>query len=75
MRVFKEMNTTGNDVCPICGTADKKEVVLVGVDGTEKDGTIQARQVHLECLDLRMTTIENDGFVVFYQKCINGLKK
>ena len=74
MKVFKEMNTIGDDLCPICCTADKKEVVLIGVDGTEGDGIMEARQVHLDCLDLRMTTIENDDYIVFYQKCINRLK-
>jgi len=57
MRIFKEMNTTGKDVCPICETKDKKEVVLIPKVGTgnspgKKFQNYEAIQVHLSCLDL-----------------------
>ena len=57
MRVFKEMNLTGKDVCPICKTKDKKEVVLITKVGTgdnpnKKFQNYEAIQVHLDCLEL-----------------------
>jgi hypothetical protein len=52
MRVFKEPNLSSGWKCPICKTSDKKEVVLIGIVGTEKGGNIQAEQFHLDCLDL-----------------------
>jgi len=64
MKVFKNMNTSGKEVCPICKTKENKEVVLIGIDGTEDGGNIQAIQVHLDCLDLRYNKENN----LFYQK-------
>ena len=64
MRVFKEPNLSNNWKCPICGTNEKKEVVLVGIEGTEKDGTIQAEQVHLDCIEL----MYNREYSLLYQK-------
>jgi hypothetical protein len=52
MRVFKEFNQTMK--CPICGTVDEGEAVLIAKDGT-RDGAIEeAMQVHLTCLQLRL---------------------
>ncbi len=52
MRAFKEPNLFNNWKCPICKTADKKEVVLIGITGTEKDGNMEAEQFHLDCINL-----------------------
>jgi len=51
---FKEPNLSTKEwVCPLCGTRDKKEVVLIGVIGTT-DGNIQeAEQFHLDCIELQ----------------------
>ncbi len=54
MRVFDEPNLGGGWTCPICGTAENKPVVLVGISGTEQGRNMQAEQVHLDCIDLRM---------------------
>lgn len=53
MRVFDHFNPHSKDVCPICGTNKDSPVVLVSKDGTQKGNTIQAMQVHVECLELR----------------------
>jgi hypothetical protein len=56
-----------NFKCPICGTSDDKEVVLIGIDGTEEGNNIKAEQIHLECIDLRVVTldaIEKDDILV-----------
>ena len=52
MKVFKEFNAEGKDVCPICKTKDEKEVILIPILGTEEGGNCQALQFHLECLEL-----------------------
>jgi len=74
MKIFKGMNTSGKDVCPICKTKDKKKVVLIPKEGTgdnpnKKFQNYEAIQVHLDCLDLWYN--EEMGFI--YQKI--NLKK
>lgn len=51
MRVFDHPNIN-NFRCPICGTADDKPVVLIGIAGTERGGIAEATQFHLDCIDL-----------------------
>lgn len=50
MRVFKKPNLANGWKCPVCQTADEKEIVLIGIDGTEQDTIIEAEQFHLACL-------------------------
>ena len=50
MRVFKPNLSNGWN-CPICNKNDEKEVVLLGIHGTENDNIIEAEQVHLSCLN------------------------
>ena len=52
MRVFKEPNLSNGWYCPVCKMATEKEVTLVGIAGTAKDGIEEAEQFHLDCLDL-----------------------
>ena len=54
MRTFKEPNTSNDWKCPICDTNDVKEVVLIGIVGTESGNNIQAEQFHMDCIDLRL---------------------
>ena len=51
MRTFDHPNLYGF-LCPICKTSEDKPVVLIGIEGTEDDGNMQARQYHLACIDL-----------------------
>ncbi len=57
MRVFDHPNMTGGFTCPICGTGDDKPVVLIGISETKKGNIMEARQYHLDCIDLT----EHDG--------------
>lgn len=63
MKVFKKMNISGKP-CPVCGTKDLKEVVLIPIDGTSEGNNEQAIQVHLDCINLRYSP---EG-KAFYQK-------
>ena len=61
MKIFKKANwyVPGTKSCPICGTKKEGAVVLIGISGTEEDNTVEARQVHLECLDLMIVNTMN----------------
>ena len=61
MRTFGEPNVDGGWKCPICGTNEKKEVVLIGIDGTEEGNTLRAKQFHIDCLELRTDDEEACG--------------
>jgi hypothetical protein len=50
MRTFEHFNTYGPDVCPICGTNDDKEIMLIPIKGTKSGNNIQAIQTHTDCL-------------------------
>lgn len=52
MRIFQKPNKKNNWRCPICNTNKDGEVVLIEIEGTEKDNIVEAEQVHLKCLDL-----------------------
>lgn len=52
MRVFSKPNKSNGWKCPICKTDTDKEVVLIGIDGTENDKIVEAEQFHIECLEL-----------------------
>ena len=51
MRVFDHPNMR-NFLCPVCRTKADKPVVLIGIPGTEDNGTMRAQQAHLECYEL-----------------------
>jgi len=63
MKIFKKFNPNGIDVCPICGTKEEKEVTLIPIQGTEKDGAWEAIQVHVDCINL----IYDKKMEIFYQ--------
>jgi hypothetical protein len=66
MRTFKNI---GNGKCIICGTSKKGPCILVGIDGTEKDGNEEASPIHVDCIGLRHSKEYN----VLYQK-LDGWK-
>lgn len=51
MRIFDHPNTSGGFSCPVCKKADDKPIVLIGIQGTEEGMNMEAKQVHLDCLD------------------------
>lgn len=61
MKIFEHPNLEFFK-CPICGTADDKPVVLVAIDGTQKDRISKARQYHVDCIDLVEMKFGMDGF-------------
>lgn len=51
MRVFDHPNMS-DFVCPICGGSADKPVVLIGINGTQQDRIMEAKQFHLDCIEL-----------------------
>lgn len=54
MKILKKPNTGSNWICPICKTAEIREVVLIEIDGHFKNKNREIEQVHLCCLDLKI---------------------
>jgi hypothetical protein len=76
MKVFDHFNLSGKS-CPICGTWDDKQAVLVSIDGTEDNGLIECKQVHLDCLRLRYTSPKDETDSALVYQCFknNELEK
>lgn len=66
MKVFDHPNMEGFQ-CPICKTNADKPVVLIGIAGTEDEGIIEARQYHLDCINLIESSFQN-GVKFLYQE-------
>lgn len=58
MRIFEHFNETTD--CFICGKNHDGKTVLLPVDGAQEGNNIEAKQVHFNCLDLRILSIGND---------------
>ncbi len=71
MRAFKGPNLSGGWKCPICGTSDDKEVVLIGVDGTEDDGIMEGHQYHLDCIELMEYNLKDKNERVIAMRFVN----
>lgn len=51
MKIFIGFNQVG-DPCPICKKHDNKKTVLIPIYGTSDGKYCEAKQVHLDCIDL-----------------------
>jgi hypothetical protein len=62
MITFDHPNYTGGFECPICKTGANAPVTLIPIPGTEREGIMEAIQVHVECWELakRMAALESD---------------
>ena len=52
MKIFEHANLQSKDTCLICNKAEDKPVILIGIVGTEEGKNMQAKQVHVDCIDL-----------------------
>lgn len=64
MKVFNGFNGSGNDICPVCKTADNKDTVLIPIASTMDDNISEAFQVHLDCL-LLIGDVREDQIIIF----------
>jgi len=62
MRTFEHYPE--NSKCPICGTSDNKECVLVPIDGTDDEYNSEAIPTHVECI-LKMARYSPDAKVIY----------
>lgn len=66
MEIFARFNPAGGGKCPVCGTADSKETVLVPIHGTQRDGLSECNQYHLACIDLLEQNIDGKRVVSMF---------
>lgn len=66
MRIFENGNWSHGNVCPICKTNKSGKVILIGIQGTEEDNIMEAKQFHLDCINLLY--YKNEEFHCIYQK-------
>lgn len=64
MRAFDKGNWS-DDVCPICKTKKEGKVVLIPIIGKQEGNNCQAKQFHLDCLDLWYDEEQN----IIFQRC------
>ena len=50
MRTFQKFPE--DIACPICGTSDDGECILLGVVGTEDGLNMEAKPFHIDCLEI-----------------------
>ncbi len=65
MRVFDKFNSNGDSVCPVCKTAEEKQTILIAMDGTEDDGVMEAKQYHLDCVELRQKDMGDESTILY----------
>lgn len=77
MRTFPHFNPAGGHVCPICGTAEDKETVLIPLADKNipplwakvssmlpgRPQTIEAIQVHTDCIESHWFYYETQNFI------------
>ena len=52
MKIFKHGNFTNGSTCFICGGTQDGPVTLIGVVGTQVGYNMEAKQAHVDCLEL-----------------------
>jgi hypothetical protein len=62
MKTFEFPQDT-NHVCPICGTQQQGDAVMIGISGTQDGYNYEAALTHLECL-LDGALLFNDEHVI-----------
>lgn len=50
MKTFSQFNNSDNEICPLCGTSENKDLILIPIVGTTEGQNTEAIQVHVECL-------------------------
>ena len=63
MRTFEHF--PDNTICPICGTNNDKECILISIDGTDKGNSCHAQPVHVECLRTNNFRYNKDVNVIY----------
>jgi len=50
MRTLEHFDGSAGHVCPICGNNADKETILIPIVGTKQGKSVEAAQVHSDCL-------------------------
>lgn len=62
MRTFQRFPEKSK--CPICGTNEDKECVLIGIHGTQEGHNMEAQCYHLDCIELIQMDKEENTLIV-----------
>lgn len=54
-----------DDTCPVCGSGEDKECVLIEIQGTKQGNVAEAQPVHAECVDPSRMLYNRDVDVVY----------
>ena len=65
MRIFKHLDMSTD--CPICRSNHDAPCFLIPINETIEDGIAGCMQVHVACLDLRVSTGKYREDVLIYQ--------
>ena len=63
MRTFDEF--PNNNVCVVCGTNENIQCVLIGIQGTQDEGIVEAIPVHVRCIDPEMMIYNKDVGLIY----------
>ena len=66
MRTFKEFPQDNKTKCPICGTNENKECVLIAKSDKIKGNIAEAQLYHLYCIEL--VECNNDDEMIIAQR-------
>ena len=64
MKICKHPNLKNDWICPICKTNADEPIALVNIQGTLKDGVIEAEQIHIDCIDLNIVKLPNHKILI-----------
>ena len=56
-----------NETCPVCGTNEQGECVLIPVDGTEDGSVCEAVPVHRDCINASVCRIDSSRTVIYIE--------
>lgn len=64
MRTFEHFNPAAGAVCPVCGTSNDQETVLIPIAETQEGNLCQAIQAHTACIESRWVYLPSFSLVV-----------
>lgn len=65
-RTFERFPETSKTMCPVCGTHDQKECVLIAIQGTQGDeGHWEVIPVHTDCINPKHMFYSREAHVIY----------
>jgi hypothetical protein len=64
MKIFQNANIACDWECPICHKNINKPVALIRIFGTQDGNNIEAKQIHVDCIELTMLNIVDSTLLI-----------